>query len=66
MPTTSVEDLNPRPCADNVHTSVLPFDMAAIEPGEGEIPTRTLTWKPLSFLNHIKRCTMDDRFPLSL
>jgi len=47
-----------------VHVSVLPFEMTVIEPGEN--PTRTLTWKPLGFLNHIKRRTNDDRFPLSL
>ncbi len=29
-------------------------------------PTLTLTWKPLSFLSHIKCRTNDDRFPLSL
>jgi len=28
--------------------------------------TRTLTWKPLTFLSHIKSRTNDDRFPLSL
>ena len=49
IPTTSVQDLHPRPCADNAHTSVLPFEMTAIEPGDGEIPTRKLTWKPLAF-----------------
>jgi hypothetical protein len=27
---------------------------------------RTLNWKPLGFLSHIKRCTHDDRFPLAL
>jgi hypothetical protein len=31
IPATSVQDLNPRPCADNAHASVLPFEMAAIE-----------------------------------
>jgi hypothetical protein len=50
-----------------LHVSVLPFEMTTIEPGDGEIPTRTLSWKPLDFLNHIKLLTMDtDRFPLSL
>ncbi len=59
--------LNPRPCADNAHASVLPFEMEAIEPGDGEIPTRKLIWKPLGFLSHIKRrCTIDDRFPITL
>jgi hypothetical protein len=50
-----------------IHVSVLPFEMTTIEPGDGEIPSRTLSWKPLDFLNHIKLLTMDtDRFPLSL
>ena len=40
IPATNVQDLNPRPYADNVHASVLPFKMAAIEPGDGEIPSR--------------------------
>ena len=66
IPATSVQDLNPRPCADNAHASVLPFEMAAIEPGDGEIPTRKLTWKPSGFLSHIKCRTIDDRFPISL
>ena len=38
--------------------------MTHIESGEN--PTRTLTWKPSSFLRHIKRRTNDDRFHLSL
>jgi hypothetical protein len=36
----------------------------ALEPGDP--PSRTLTWKPLGFLSHVKRRTSDDRFPLSL
>ena len=28
---TSVQDLDPRPCADNVHTSVLPHEMTVID-----------------------------------
>jgi hypothetical protein len=36
--------------------------MYALEPGE--IPSRTLTWKPLGFLSHFKRRTNDDRFTL--
>jgi hypothetical protein len=66
IPATSVQDLNPRPCTDNVHASVLPVEMTAIEPDDGEIPTRKWTSKPLGFLRHIKCRTMDDRFPLSL
>ncbi len=50
VPVTSVQDFNPRPCADNVHTSVLPFEilteMTVIETDDDEIPTRKLTWKP--------------------
>ena len=49
-----------------VHTSVLHFEMEDIEPGDGEIPTRKLTWKPLGFWSHIKCRTIDDRFPLAL
>ncbi len=66
IPTTSVQDLNPRPCVDNVHASVLSFEMETIEPDDVEIPTRKLTWKPLTFLSHIKRRAIDDRFPLFL
>ena len=49
IPTTSIPDLNPRPCVDNSQESVLPFEMTTIEPGDGEIPTRTLSWKPFGF-----------------
>ena len=45
----------PWPLSDNVHSSVLPFEMESTEPVEN--PTRTLTWKPLAFLSHIKRRT---------
>jgi len=38
--------------------------MFALEPCDP--PSRTLTWKPLGFLSHIKHRTNDDRFPLSL
>jgi hypothetical protein len=58
-----VQDLDPRTCADNAHESVLAHEMAAIEPRE--IPFRTLTWKPLAFLSHIKRRSNDDRFSAS-
>ncbi len=61
---TSAQDLDPRPCADNVHTSVLHHEMMTIEPGEN--PTRTLTWKPLAYLRHVKCRTNDDRFPFPL
>jgi hypothetical protein len=66
IPVTSIQDLNPRPYADNVHTSVLSFEMTDVEPGDGDIPIRKLTWKPLGWLNHIKRRTIDDHFPLTL
>ena len=60
---TSVQDLNPRSCADNDHESVLAHEMTAIEPGEN--PSRTITWKPLSFLSHIKSRINDDCFSVS-
>ena len=60
---TSIQDLDPRPCANNAHESVLAHEMAAIEPSEN--PSRTLTWKPLAFLSHIKRRTNDDLFSIS-
>jgi len=66
IPATSVRDLNPLLCVDNAHAFVLPFEMAAIEPGDGEIPSRKLAWKPSGFLSHIKRRTINDRFPISL
>jgi hypothetical protein len=43
--TTSTQDLDPLPLANNDHTSVLPFEMYSIEPGEP--PTRTLNWNQL-------------------
>ena len=60
---TSAQDLDPRPCVENAHASVLPHEMMTIEPGKN--PTRTLTWKPLAYLS-IKCRTNDDRFPLPL
>ncbi len=50
--------------ANNDHPSVLPFEMYNIE--SGEPPSRSLSWKPLVFLSHIKKRTNSDRFPLSL
>ena len=61
--TTNIQDLDPRPCANNVHESVLTHEMTAIEPIEN--PSWTLTWKPLDFLSHIKRRTNGDRFSVS-
>jgi hypothetical protein len=61
---TSTQDLDSRPLANHDHPSILPFEMYAIEPGE--TPSRILKWFPLGFLNHIKRRTIGDRFPLSL
>ena len=61
---TSTQDLDPRHLPNNDHPSVLPFEMYALEPGE--TPSRSLNWKPLGFLSHIKRRTIGDRFPLSL
>ncbi len=34
IPDTSVQDLDPRPCAHNAHVSVLPHEMTTVEPGE--------------------------------
>ena len=48
---TSTQDLRPGPCADNVNVSVLVPEMMVLS--EGENPTRTLTWKTLSFLLYI-------------
>ena len=50
---TSVQDLDQRPCANDDHTSVLAYEMTAIEPGENS--SKTLTWNPLVLLSHIKR-----------
>ncbi len=43
IPGTSIQDFNPRPCADNDQSSVLSFEMTVIEPGNGKISTFTLT-----------------------
>ena len=61
---TRAQELHPRPCVDNDHPSVLDHEMMVIEPDEN--PTRTLTWKSMDFLSHIKRRTNDDRFPQPL
>jgi hypothetical protein len=42
--TTSTQDLDPLPLANNDHASVLPFEMYSLDPGEP--PSRTLNWKP--------------------
>ena len=60
---TRVQDLDPRPCADNAHESVLAHEMAAIEPTE--IPSHTIVWTPLPYLRHIKCRSNDDRFLVS-
>jgi hypothetical protein len=57
---TSTQDLDPLSLANNNHPSVLPHEMYALEPGDP--PSRTLSWKPLGFLSHVKRRTNDDRF----
>jgi hypothetical protein len=62
--TTSTQDLDPLPLANNNHPSVLPDEMYTLEPGD--TPSRTLPWKPLGFLSHVKRRFNDDRFPLAL
>ena len=56
---TRVQDLDPRPCTDNAHESVLAHEMTDIEPSE--IPSRTLVWTPLAYLNHIKCRSNDNR-----
>jgi hypothetical protein len=61
---TNTLDLDPPTLAANDHPSVLSYEMFALEPGDP--PSRTLTWKPLGWLSHVKRRTSDDRFPLSL
>jgi hypothetical protein len=61
--TTSKQDLDPRPLVVNDHTSVLPYEMYVLEPGE--TPSHILTWKSLGFFTHFKCRTNDDRFPLS-
>ena len=61
---TSTQDLDPLPLTNNNHPSVLPHEMYALEPGDP--PSRTLSWKPLGFLSHVKCRTNDDRFPLAL
>jgi hypothetical protein len=61
---TSTQDLDPLPLANNDHTSVLTFEMYTLE--SSEPPSRTLNWNSLGFLSHIKRRTNNDRFPLSL
>jgi hypothetical protein len=58
--TTRVQDLDPRPCTNNAHESVLSHEMTDIEPSE--IPSLTLAWTPLAYLSHIKCRTNDDRF----
>ena len=56
--TTSTQDLDPLPLVNNDHPSVLPSEMYALE--SGEPPSRTLNWKSLGFLSHIKRRTIGD------
>jgi hypothetical protein len=56
--TTSTQDLDPLPLVINNHPSVLPHEMYALEPGD--TPSRTLSWKPLGFLSHVKRRSNDE------
>jgi hypothetical protein len=56
--TTSTEDLDPVSLADNDHPSVLTHELFVLETGDP--PSRTLTWKTLGFLRHVKRRTNDD------
>ncbi len=61
---TSTQDLDPLPLANNNHPSVLSHEMYVLDPGD--TPSRTLSWKSLGFLSHVKRRSNDDRFPLAL
>ena len=60
---TRVQDLDPRPCTDNTHESVLAHEMTVIEPSE--IPSRAISRTPLVYLSHIKCRSNDDRFLVS-
>ncbi len=60
---TRVQDLDPTSCTDNDYESVLSHEMTVIEPSE--IPSRTLTWKPVPFLSHIKYRSNDDHRSLN-
>jgi hypothetical protein len=51
--------INPRSCG---HSSVFPFEMTDIEPDDGEIPNRKLTWNPLKLLSHIMCRTIETDF----
>jgi hypothetical protein len=62
--TTSTQDLDPLPLANNNHPSVLPHEMYALEPAG--TPSRTLSWKILGFLRYVKCRSNDDQFPLTL
>ncbi len=62
--TTSTQDLDPLSLTNNNHPSVWFHEMYTLEPGD--TPSRTLSWKSLGFLSHVKRRTNDARFPLSL
>ena len=55
-----IEDLDPRSSTDNPHEYVLVHEMTTIEPTE--TPSRPLVWTPLTYLNHIKCRSDDDRF----
>jgi hypothetical protein len=44
----TLDNVDPRTCADNAHESVLTHEMTAIEPTE--ILSRTIAWTPLAYL----------------
>ena len=59
---TKEQDLDPRPCSNIDHPSVLAHEMMAIEPGEK--PSRKLMWKPTVWIIHIMCRSHDDRLPM--
>ena len=61
---TKEQDLDPRPCSNIDHPSVLAHEMMAIEPGEK--PSRKLTWKPTAWISHIMCRSHDDRLPIPI
>ena len=62
--TTSAQDLDPRPCTDNVHTTPSPRNDVLWTRWKSY--SCDYPWKPLVYLSHIKRRTNDDCFPLPL
>ncbi len=59
---TKDQDLDPRPCSNIEHLSVLGHEMMSIEPGVK--PSRKLTWKPTAWIRHIMCRSHDDHLPM--